>query len=60
MLNELMRRVLRVTLGFVLVLEMTDPVRAAEQLNTAWQLQVNAAGRYVELLGAGGLNETRF
>lgn len=57
MLNELMRRVLRATLGFVLVLEMTNPVRAAEQLNAAWQLQVDAAGCYVELLEAGGLNE---
>jgi hypothetical protein len=48
--RKLIKRIIRAALATVLVLEMSDPVRAADKLNAAWQLEVDAAGRYVELL----------
>lgn len=51
---KLIKRIIRQAIGAVLVLELTDPVRAAMRLNEAWNLQVDAAGRYVELLTPTG------
>lgn len=49
--HKLIRRIIRATLAAVLVLEMSNPLAAAERLNDAWMLQCEAAGKYCELLG---------
>jgi hypothetical protein len=52
--RQVVKQIIKQLLGFVLVLEIADPVAAAIKLNSAWQLQVDVAGRYVELLTPSG------
>jgi hypothetical protein len=50
--RKLIRRIITAAIVTALALEGSNPLVAAEQLNAAWQLQVDAAGRCVELFCA--------